>query len=249
MQTAGQQTKGLWHTACQFLWPAVCMVCSSAIEEDNGGLCRGCWQGLSETLGGDYCRGCGKGVSRYGIVQNRCGGCLEDDLVYDGFCRAGFYDGTLRRMLGTLKFQDKIELLDYLGPVFGQAFAAGGFAEKTDILVPVPLHWRRRIQRGFNQSFLLAQYLQNGGPQISEDLVRIRYTPHQWQMETDSQRRRNVRGAFAVRKGHHFEGKSVCLVDDITTSGATLRECARVLKQAGAAAVYVAVVAVAEGTN
>jgi ComF family protein len=183
------------------------------------------------------------------MVQNRCGGCLEEDVIYDGFCRAGVYDGALKQMLLGMKFRDKVELLDYLGPVFGQAFSAAGLAEKTDVLVPVPLHWRRRFQRGFNQSFLLSQYLQKEGPRISEDLVRIRYTPHQWLMETDSQRRQNVRGAFAVRKGHPFEGKSVCLVDDITTSGATLKECAQALRQAGAAAVYAAVVAVAESTN
>jgi len=245
-QAAGKQTKGLWHTVCQFLWPAVCVVCSSPVEEDSGNLCRDCWRSFSEAVGRDYCRRCGRQVSRYGIVQNRCGGCFDKELVYDGLCQAGSYDGLLKQMLLALKFLDKVELLDYLGPVFRQAFVAAGFADKIDMLVPVPLHWRRRFRRGFNQSFLLAQYLKGDCPLISEDLVRIRYTPHQWQMQTDSQRRRNVRGAFAVREGHPFAGKAVCLVDDITASGATLEECARTLKQAGAAAVYTAVAAVAE---
>jgi ComF family protein len=233
----------------QFLWPAVCAVCLSMIEEDSGNLCTHCWQNFSAAVGHDYCRRCGRQVSRYGIIGNRCGHCLEEDLVYDGLCRVGFYDGTLKHMLAALKFQDKVELMDYIGPAFRQAFFAAGFAEKVQWLVPVPLHWRRRFQRGFNQSYLLAKYLKREALPISEDLVRSRYTPHQWQMHTDSQKRRNVKNAFIVRQGHPFEGKSVCLVDDITTSGATLVECARTLKQAGAVAVYAAVAAVAEKTD
>jgi ComF family protein len=249
LRTAGNQLNKLRRTTGQFLWPAVCAVCSSAIEEDSGNLCRECWQSLSGAVGHDYCRRCGRHVSRYGIVGNRCGGCLEEDLVYEGLCRAGFYDGTLKQMLLSLKFRDKVELMDYIGPVFKQAFAAAGFADKAQLLVPVPLHWRRRFQRGFNQSFLLAKYLKQDSLQVSEDLVRIRYTPHQWQMQNDAQKRRNVRGAFTVRQGHPFEGRAVCLVDDIITSGSTLTECARTLKKAGAVAVYAAVAAVAERTN
>jgi competence protein ComFC len=237
------------RAAGQFLWPAVCAVCSSPVAEDSGNLCRDCWQSFSGAVGHDYCRRCGRQVSRYGIVNDRCGGCLDEDLVYDGLCRVGFYDGTLKQMLGALKFQDKVELMDYLGPVFRQAFLAAGFADKAQLLVPVPLHWRRRFKRGFNQSYLLAKYLRNESLRVSEDLVRIRYTPHQWQMQTDSQKRRNVRDAFTVRQGHPFAGRAVCLVDDITTSGATLTECARTLKEAGAVAVFAAVTAVAEKMN
>jgi ComF family protein len=246
LKTAGLGIHALRRAAGQFLWPAVCAICSSPIDEDSGNLCRGCWQSFSGAVGHDYCRRCGRQVSRYGIVNGRCGGCFEEALMYDGLCRVGFYDGTLKQMLAALKFQDKVELMDYIGPVLKQAFNTAGLDGKVQILVPVPLHWRRRFQRGFNQSYLLAKYLKNKSMQISEELVRIRYTPHQWQMENDSQKRRNVRGAFTVRQGHPFAGKAVCLVDDITTSGATLAECARVLKEAGAQTVYTAVVAVAE---
>jgi ComF family protein len=246
LKTAGTQAAKLRQAAGQFLWPAVCAVCSGSIEEDSGSLCRDCWQSLSGAIGHDYCRRCGRQVSRYGIVNGRCGGCFQEDLAYDGLCRVGFYDGTLKHMLGALKFQDKVELMNHIGPAFKQAFYAAGLDAKAQLLVPVPLHWRRRFQRGFNQSYLLAGYLKNKSIQISEDLVRIRYTPHQWQMQSDAQKRRNVRDAFTVRQDHPFAGRAVCLVDDITTSGATLTECARTLKEAGAVAVFAAVVAVAE---
>lgn len=241
-----QPLRGVWRTACQGVWPAVCRVCSCAISEDHGGLCETCWQELSGVVGHDYCRRCGRQVSRYGIVANRCGGCLDEDLPYEGLCRVGFYDGVLKRLILDLKFRDQVEHIDYLAPMFRQAFEAAGFHHTVDFLVPVPLHWRRRLLRGFNQSFLLARTINHNSTRISTDLVRHRYTCHQWQLENDSQRKNNVKGAFAVRQGHPFENKTVCLVDDITTSGATLKECAQTLREAGAKMVFAAVVAVAE---
>lgn len=161
-------------------------------------------------------------------------------------CRAGFYTGVLKNLLLGLKFRDQTENIDHLSPIIQGAFEASGFSDKIDILVPVPLHWRRRLERGFNQSYLLACQLRRFCPSVSTDLVRMRYTCHQWELESDSARRKNVKDAFAVRQGHPFNGKSVCLVDDISTSGATLKECAITLRQAGAKAVYTAVVAMAE---
>ncbi|MFA7484894.1 MAG: phosphoribosyltransferase family protein [Phycisphaerae bacterium] len=119
------------------------------------------------------------------------------------------------------------------------------FYEEIEVFAPVPLHWLRRLSRGYNQSFLMAKAIRPKGIKISADLVRIRYTEQQAGCNTFSQRAKNVKGAFAVRKGHRFTGKTVCLVDDIKTSGATLNECAKVLKDAGASKVFAAVIAVA----
>ena len=109
--------------------------------------------------------------------------------------------------------------------------------------MPVPLHWRRRFQRGFNQSALIAKGLTLDNAQFNTDLVRIRYTQQQIEL-TVAARKRNVEGAFAVRKGHNFKGKNICLVDDVKTTGATLNECAKVLKEAGAGKVFAFVLAV-----
>ena len=93
-------------------------------------------------------------------------------------------------------------------------------------------------------SDLLAKQIMPENSSIFTDLVRIRNTQQQWDL-THPQRRRNVKGAFAVRKGHPFNEKTVLLVDDISTSGATLNECAKTLKAAGAKKVYTAVLATA----
>ena len=147
-------------------------------------------------------------------------------------------------MVLSLKFSEKTEWAAPLGTMLRQAMTATHLSEQIDIVVPVPLHWRRRIKRGFNQSYLLAKELRLSQIPISTDLVRVRHTKQQWDLNS-AQRRRNVKGAFGVRKGHLFAGKTVALIDDITTSGATLAECAKTLKQAGAQKVIASVLATA----
>jgi len=145
-----------------------------------------------------------------------------------------------------LKFKNSHSELDItLGHLAGSALQSGAFIENIDYIVPVPLHWIRRLSRGYNQSALIAKRLSLKFVPINTDLVRIRNTAAQQAMTSPTQRARNVAGAFAVRSGHEFEGKNICLVDDVKTTGATLNECAKSLKQAGAAKVYALVLAVA----
>jgi len=101
------------------------------------------------------------------------------------------------------------------------------------------------LTRGYNQSLILAKKLNHPTAKISTDLVRIRHTKSQPTMPSPAARAANVAGAFAVRYGHNFAGRNVCLVDDVKTTGATLNECAKTLKQAGAKKVFALVLAVA----
>lgn len=227
-------------------WPPRCLLCGAFPEEDTF-LCRTCWQDFVKATGQDYCRRCGRSVSPYGLLPSGCGSCEQERVLTDGILRVGQYDSCLRSLLLRLKFREMTELADFLGPLLEAVFETRPWG-KIDYLVPVPLHWLRRMQRGFNQAYLLVRAMKGVGVPACCDLVRIRYTRRQWNL-TESQRRRNVKGAFAVRREHSFEGASVCLVDDIATSRATLNECARVLKRAGAEKVYALVAAVAEPTE
>jgi competence protein ComFC len=227
-----------------FLWPGRCLVCRVSILPLDEGLCQSCWQDLSKAVSADYCRRCGRDVSVYGIVQGKCGHCQDLKFEYDGVIRVGSYESTLRSMILSLKFSEKTEWVAPLATMLRQAMTTGRLPEQIDMLVPVPLHWRRRIKRGFNQSHLLAKKLKLPQIPVSTDLVRVRHTKQQWDLNS-AQRRRNVKGAFAVRKGHLFTGKTVALIDDITTSGATLAECAKTLKQAGAQKIVSVVLATA----
>ena len=115
---------------------------------------------------------------------------------------------------------------------------ASDLLEEVDCVVPVPLHWHREYQRGFNQAREIARYL---GPPLVEALCRRRATRAQVELAAD-RRRANVAGAFVARRrwlsGPSVRGKKVLLIDDVSTTGATLEACAQVLKASGASAVF-----------
>jgi len=125
------------------------------------------------------------------------------------------------------------------------ALQGSGFYNDIELFVPVPLHFSRRLRRGYNQSQILGRKLKHPTAKISTELVRIRRTKLQPAMASPAARAKNVAGAFAVRYGHNFTERKICLVDDIKTTGATLNECAKTLKQAGASKVFALVLAVA----
>lgn len=170
------------------------------------------------------------------------------ELHFDAIARAGIYTKAMQQM--TLAFKHgQTELDVVLAPLVDAALQGSGFYDGIDLLVPVPLHWTRRLARGYNQSHVLGKRLKHPTAQICTDLVRIRRTRVQPAVVTPAARARNVKGAFAVRADHRFGGKTVCLIDDIKTSGATLNECAQTLKEAGATNVYALVLAVAGQIN
>ena len=233
-----------WHGANQLLWPAVCINCRESICETDGGLCRNCWEDLLECTGGDYCRRCGRDASKFALIDRACGNCQAGRFAFDRIARAGVYAKSLKDMIVAFK-GDRTELDLVLGSLAASALQGSGFSSEIELFVPVPLHWSRRLVRGYNQSLMLAKKLNREGARISTDLVRVRRTKFQPTMQDAAARARNVKGAFAVRKGHKFAGRAVCLVDDIKTTGATLNECARTLKEAGASKVFALVLGVA----
>jgi len=236
--------KLLWRGLNHLLWPAVCLNCAEHIGPSDNGLCRDCWDALMRCTGGDYCGRCGRDASRFALVDAACPDCRSSRFNFDGLARSGVYSGSLKDMILAFK-KDRTQLDNLLGFLGRSALAGAWFRDEIEVLVPVPLHWSRRLSRGYNQSAVLAAKLNDGRLRIDTDLVRIRRTRFQPTMASAAARARNVAGAFAVRRGHRFGGRVVCLVDDIKTSGATLNECARTLKQAGAAKVFGLVLAVA----
>ena len=241
---AGRFGKAVFEGLNHLLWPAVCNNCGVSICEAQNGLCQRCWDELLACVGGDYCGRCGRDASKYAAIGEGCAHCEDEKLHFDGIARGGVYDGSLRNMILAFKFRDRTELDSQLCFMVNSAFAGSEFLDQIDVFVAVPLHWRRRLERGYNQSLILCRGIEQAKGKISSDFVRTRYTARQWNL-SPARRRRNVAGAFAVRKGHDFAGRTVCLVDDITTSGATLNECAKTLKQAGAEMVFAVVAAVA----
>lgn len=153
---------------------------------------------------------------------------------------AGIYDGALRAILHAYKYDRRPSLARPLAALMRPACAE--VLDGADGCVPVPLHWRRRWQRGFNQADELARYL---GLPVLAALRRTRHTLAQASLHAH-ERQANVRGVFAVRRRFRhggLDGLSVVLVDDVITTGATLRACALVLREAGAREVRAATAA------
>jgi ComF family protein len=183
-------------------------------------------------------------------AEPRCGLCQRLHPPFEKAVAYGSYDGGLRDLIHLLKFQQVRPAAAVLGRMLAEAITGldATLPAGEIVVVPVPLHARKRAQRGFNQSELIARAAlkQLHRPerfQISINaLVRRRETESQIGL-TRHQRRENLRGAFALVNPAQIAKRNVLLVDDVYTTGTTAAECARVLRRAGANRVYVATVA------
>ena len=228
----------------QIAWQNYCRLCNTTINEDDKYFCSDCWQKLGFCIVDSYCLRCGKELSVFAKLPDGCADCQQENFHFDSIACAGVYREPLSNLIVKFKLADRTYLLEPLLNLARDAILRSDFSDSVDYVVPVPLHWRKRFQRGFNQSALIAKDLNFGDARFNTDLVCIRHTEEQTSL-TATARRKNVKGAFAVRKNHNFRGKNICLVDDVKTTGATLNECAKVLKEVGAEKVFAFVLAVA----
>jgi ComF family protein len=183
-------------------------------------------------------------------AEPRCGLCQRLHPPFEKAVSYGSYDGGLRDLVHLLKYQQVRPAAPVLGRMVAEVVKGleATLPPGTIAVVPVPLHVRKRAQRGFNQSELLARAAlkQLGRPErfqmLTGALVRRRETGSQIGL-TRHQRRENLRGAFAVTDPERLAKRNILLVDDVFTTGTTASECARVLRRAGANRVWVATVA------
>lgn len=156
------------------------------------------------------------------------------NLVYLDGCRTVVaYAGPVRRLIRDMKFRRVTRQAGRLGRLLDYGLVSGCYGG-VDAVVPVPLHRQRLSERGFNQTVLIFRpWAARQQLTWLEALARTRATAPQWEL-TLKERRKNSQGAFAVTRPDLIKGKSILLVDDIFTTGITMNECARVLKQAGA---------------
>ncbi len=228
----------LARSALNAVLPARCMLCGAMVAED-GALCAACWDGL-HFLAPPACACCGYPFEYEVPSESLCAACQRRLPQFDRARAVFAYDDASRSLILSFKHADQT----HQAPAFGRWLARAGTAlvADADLLVPVPLHRWRLFVRRFNQAALLAYALgrESGKPVAADLLRRRRWTRSQGRMSRTA-RIRNVRGAFAVREEwrERLRGARILLLDDVQTTGATVEECARVLKRAGATRVDV----------
>lgn len=220
----------------KFLFPPVCLICGQAGQSDLD-CCPGCETELPRLKG--QCARCGLELDSDRPLCGRCSMALPS---FDATWPAFAYQNEIEKLVRRFKFHSDLAAGRLLGKLLAGRLKALG-AGRPDVMMPVPLHARRLLLRGFNQSALLCRDLaaqMDGLPWI-DGLKRIRDTATQIHLPAD-RRAANVRGAFALV---HLPKttRHVALVDDVMTTGSTLNECARILRSAGVERVEVWVVA------
>jgi len=205
-------------------------------------------------IAGNVCSICGERVlSSYADYDaeglRRCPVCRRVERPFERAVAYGSYDGGLRELIHLLKYDGVRPAASILGRMLAEAVAGlePGFEQAKVLVVPVPLYAAKRRQRGFNQAELIARaalrFQAGERLDLATGLLQRTRETHSQIGLTSHQRRENLRGAFAVARAAEVTGREVLLVDDVYTTGTTASECARVLRRAGSAQVWVATVA------
>lgn len=229
------------RSAAGFIWPERSILTGER-HGGHGAVSAADFARLHFLSGG--CRACAALVQVDLGDESLCGACAAELPVWDGARAALAYDDASRQAILELKHTGRRDGLTTLSN--WMALAGEDVLRDCDALVAVPLHYRRLAKRGYNQAIWLAQGIGKaaGKPVLVDTLVRHKATPSQAGL-SPRQRQRNVTGAFKIRgrRAKHVAGKHIVLVDDVYTTGATLRACTLALKRADAASVNVLVLA------
>ena len=226
------------------LCPPRCLLCGAFTDGDHGqGFCTSCRQELPP-LPESHCLICGRPFETTIGSVHTCGRCLQKKPAYERAGSAGLYEGLLRQAIHRFKYEGRTELARPLAALMAERLEPPFLPPAAELILPIPLHRRRLKARGYNQALLLARALfQPWQDRLRPDLLRrSKWTEPQVNLK-GPERRRNVRQAFSLTDPALVRGRSVMLVDDVFTTGATVEECARVLKRAQASSVLVLTVA------
>jgi ComF family protein len=218
----------------QFLLPAQCPCCEKFLEEGQEGICSDCLSQI-DWIEPPFCSVCGTPFLSKEVKNHPCSNCLTRKKYFKMARSLGAYHGSLQEAIHQWKYQGKIALTSFFGKWMTERMSRYWDPDLFDLLIPVPLHPQRLRQRGFNQVLLLVKELnrRTGIPYGKSLLQKGRATIPQVNL-TSAEREKEVRGSFRTTGKEKMKGKSILLVDDVYTTGATVNECSKVLLAAGA---------------
>jgi ComF family protein len=229
------------------IYPEACFICSVPLaRRQDCGICAACWdKTIALKIAPPRCSCCGLPLNNFDqSAEYLCGKCVMDLPSYSGARAFGYYTGELSRLVQALKFHGRRNLVGLLEPLLASTFYESWSREDFDLIIPVPLHSKRKRERGYNQSELLARALaaRLAMPFSGRMLVRSRSTLPQIGL-SDSQRFENVQKAFCCVDPMRIQNKRILLIDDVMTTGATASSAAQTLIDAGCFRVWVLTVA------
>lgn len=222
------------------LYPRYCFACNKNLhEEENIYICKICLEDIKK-IELRRCNKCGLELGP-GIISSDkgCPECENANLRFERSFFVSDYKGPLKNLIHQYKYNKHKFLAKPLGDLLVKLLLHKGIIPEIDVIVPVPLHWKKKLKRGFNQSELMAKRI---GKKLTlsisiNNLCRVKNTLSQTQL-LRAQRQKNLSGAFRVKQPRVFYKKRILLVDDVLTTGITASECAKNLKSAGAKKVY-----------
>ena len=233
--------KNLAKNVAALVFPPECEVChATRPPSPSSGVCARCESGI-RWLEPPFCVSCGRSLRFEGI---KCAACEGESFHYDRAFACAFYEGTMRELIHAYKFGGRKYLKNFFASRL-ERFIGRHLSERPfDAVAAVPMDPQKKRSRGFNQSELLSAPIAAALkiPDVSKELTRKKSdSPQALLAKTD--RKTNVKNRFAVKNTADFKTKNVLLIDDILTTGHTASECAKALKNAGAASVTVLVCA------
>jgi ComF family protein len=236
-----EEPQPLGDAILDLLYPPVCLECQTPLDNPaNQFFCKKCWSNV-EYIGDNICLTCGVPIADISSLQTgKCENCRLSKPAYDSLRSVAKYEGAIRTAVHSLKFKYKTKLAPFLGEMLLNFYRENYQQGQFDMIVPIPLHWLKKWMREFNQSELLSNYVGSeiGCPVESKILKRKRYTKPQSRIKGRRAKFKNIYNAFKVKDPSKVQSKKIFVIDDIMTTGVTVNEASRVLKEAGAAEVH-----------
>jgi ComF family protein len=227
----------LLKSLIMFLYPSQCRHCGENLYPSDGHyICKSCWDKV-KFIEKPYCETCGYPLGPLSALPDRIASCAHcPDRPWFRKARSiTVYDSAVGEAIRLLKYSGKITMAKPLADMMVEAVSAFFGMESCDYIIPVPIHKKKRRERGYNQMELIGSRLSQtiGIPMETRSFIKAVNTPSQTSRASHSDRLENVRGTFGVRDPSLIAGKRILLIDDVLTSGATVNESARTLAREG----------------
>ena len=231
--------KYIWDSIINFIFPQQCCICKEYLGID-GAICLSCISKF-DFISEPKCACCGfpfefklKDVKK----ELLCPKCLNKSFKFDKASSAVRYDEFSKKLILPLKHGDKTQYAKSMAEIMARC--GTDLAKQSDYIIPVPIHLTRMLKRKYNQASLLSTHLSKiySKPVLYTTLLRSKATQSQGHLST-KERKQNVSGVFTVKYPEKIKDKNILLIDDVFTTGATVNECAKVLKKNGAKRVFV----------